>query len=140
VLSLTDHWKATYPGAGVGILKMCGVANPESSGALDARTSQIESDLRARYSGADRATIKSIPSIHAYSEYYRRFKKTYHVQLQLESVILKGRPIPGMRALVKAMVTAELKNQLLTASSSARWWRWAMTAPSGMTIPGTSRW
>jgi DNA/RNA-binding domain of Phe-tRNA-synthetase-like protein len=115
VLSLTDHWKATYPGTGVGILKMSGVANPESSGALDARTSQIESDLRARYSGADRATIKSIPSIHAYSEYYRRFKKTYHVQLQLESVLLKGRPIPGMRALVKAMVTAELKNQLLTA-------------------------
>jgi DNA/RNA-binding domain of Phe-tRNA-synthetase-like protein len=115
VLSLTDHWKATYPGAGVGILKMCGVANPESSGALDTCTSQIESDLRARYSGADRATIKSIPSIHAYSEYYRRFKKTYHVQLQLESVLLKGRPIPGMRALVKAMVTAELKNQLLTA-------------------------
>ena len=115
MLSLTDHWKATYPGAGVGILKMCGVANPESSGALDARTSQIESDLRARYSGADRATIKSIPSVHAYSEYYKRFKKTYHVQLQLESVLLKGRPIPGMRALVKAMVTAELKNQLLTA-------------------------
>ena len=115
MLSLTDTWKSTYPGAGVGVLKMSGVANPEVSSALDARTSQIEQALRDRYSGADRATIKSIPAISAYNEYYKRFKKTYHVQLQLESVLLKGRQISGMRALVKAMVSAELKNQLLTA-------------------------
>ena len=128
VLLLTDEWKVLYPSAGVGILKMCGVANPESSSALDARTSQIEMDLRARYSGADRATIKTIPSISAYHEYYKRFKKTYHVQLQLESVILKGRPIPGMRALVKAMVTAELKNQLLTAGHDVTLLDGALTA------------
>lgn len=115
MLTLTDLWKTTFPGAGVGILKMNGVTNPESSTALENRTSQVELDLRSRYSGADRATIKTIPSIAAYHEYYKRFKKTYHVQLQLESVLLKGRSIPGMRALVKAMVTAELKNQLLTA-------------------------
>jgi DNA/RNA-binding domain of Phe-tRNA-synthetase-like protein len=115
MLTLTDDWKTTYPNAGVGILKMSGVSNPESSAVLDARTTQIEQDLRGRYSGADRATIKTIPSISAYNEYYKRFNKTYHVQLQLESVLLKGRPISGMRALVKAMVTAELKNQLLTA-------------------------
>lgn len=115
MLQLTDAWKATYPDAGVGVLKMHGVTNPESSAALDARTSQIEQELRVEYAGADRATIKAIPSIQAYNDYYRRFKKTYHVQLQLESVLLKDRPIPGARALVKAMVTAEIKNQLLTA-------------------------
>jgi DNA/RNA-binding domain of Phe-tRNA-synthetase-like protein len=115
MLSLTDKWKATYPGAGVGVLEMCGVANPESSSELDQRAGHIEQYLRERYSGADRATIKTIPSIQAYSDYYRQFKKTYHVQLQLESVLLKGKSIPGMRALIKAMVSAELKNHLLTA-------------------------
>ena len=69
VLSITDEWKAAYPGAGVGILRMSGVANPETSSTLDARASQIELDLRTRYSGADRATIKTIPSITAYNEY-----------------------------------------------------------------------
>jgi DNA/RNA-binding domain of Phe-tRNA-synthetase-like protein len=128
MLSLTDKWKATYPGAGVGILKMGGVANPESSSDLDEHTSQIEQDLRTRYSGADRATIKTIPSVQAYNAFYKRFKKTYHVQLQLESVILKNRPIPGMRALVKAMVTSELKNQLLTAGHDVEMLEGSLTA------------
>ena len=115
MLSLSDKWRATYPDAGVGILLMNGVDNPATSDSLDSRTDEIELALRMRYAGADRATIKAIPSIQSYNDYYKRFKKTYHVQLQLESVILKGRPMPGMRALVKAMVSAELKNQLLTA-------------------------
>ena len=115
MLSLTDRWKATYPGAGVGVLKMRGVTNPPSSDSLDQRASRIEQSLRLQYADADRAVVKSIPSIKAYNDYYKRFKKTYHVQLQLESVLLKGRSIPGMRSLVKAMVSAELKNQLLTA-------------------------
>ena len=115
MLSLTDKWRATYPDAGVGILVMNGVSNPESSAALNERTDAIEEELRSQYAGSDRATIKAIPSIRAYNDFYKRFKKTYHVQLQLESVTLKQRSIPGMRALVKAMVSAELKNQLLTA-------------------------
>lgn len=115
MLMLSDKLKATYPGAGVGILEMRGVANPPSNSAIDDHANAVEQDVRKRHSGADRAAIKAIPAIRAYNEYYKRFKKTYHVQLQLESVILKNRPIPGMRALVKAMVTAELANQLLTA-------------------------
>lgn len=115
MLRLTKSWKETYPGAGVGVLKLRGVANPESSPDLDARTRQIEQSLRDEYAGADRDVVKAIPTIAAYNDYYKRFKKTYHLQLQLESVLLKGKSVPGIRALVKAMVAAELKNQLLTA-------------------------
>ena len=128
MLHLTDSWKATYPDAGVGVLKMCGVTNPKASATLDARSSQVEQELRDSYAGADRATIKAIPAIQAYNGYYRRFKKTYHVQLQLESILLKGRPIPGMRVLVKAMVTAELKNQLLTAGHDVKLLEGSLTA------------
>jgi len=37
----------------------------------------------------------------AYEGYYRNFRKTYHVALQLESVIWKG-GIPSVGAIVKA--------------------------------------
>lgn len=51
----------------------------------------------------------------AYRAYYKRFKKTYHVQLQLESIILKGKSIPRVASLVEAMFMAELEDLLLTA-------------------------
>ena len=59
--------------------------------------------------------MKSLPVLEAYNAYYRQFKKTYHVQLQLESVVFKGKSIPSVAALVEAIFVAELKNLLLTA-------------------------
>ena len=50
-----------------------------------------------------------------YGEYYKRFKKTYHVQLQLELIVLKGKSIPNVASLVECMFMAEVKNMLLTA-------------------------
>ena len=51
----------------------------------------------------------------AYDAYYRQFKKTYHVQLQLESILFKGKSIPSVAALVEAMFMAEVDTLLLTA-------------------------
>jgi DNA/RNA-binding domain of Phe-tRNA-synthetase-like protein len=102
-----------YPGAAVGVLAMRDAANPERHPALDARKAELESQLRARF--RDRAELKALEPIRAYTAYYKRFKKTYHVLLQLESVVLKGKPIPRVAALVEAMFVAELKNLLLTA-------------------------
>jgi DNA/RNA-binding domain of Phe-tRNA-synthetase-like protein len=42
-------------------------------------------------------------------------KKTYHIALQLESVVFKGRSLPNVAALVEAMFMAELQDLLLTA-------------------------
>ena len=50
----------------------------------------------------------------AYAEYYRQFKKTYHIQLQLESIVLKEKSIPSVAALVEAMFMAEMQDLLLT--------------------------
>ena len=114
-LIVSPAWKTAYPGAAIGILAMHAVANPAHHAALEARKAALEDELRARYAGYDRAAFKALPVLAAYSAYYRRFKKTYHVQLQLESVVLKGKSIPSVAALVEAMFMAELKNQLLTA-------------------------
>lgn len=115
VLTVSDAWKATYPGGAVGVLAMAGVVNPQQHEELDLQKDRLESELRARLSGYDRAALKSLPVLRAYDEYYKRFGKSYHVLLQLESVVLKGRSIPHVAALVEAMFMSELKNQLLTA-------------------------
>ena len=112
---VSEAWKTAYPGAAVGILAMRGVANPECDEALDQRKAELERELRARFAGYDRAALRALPVLEAYHAYYKRFKKTYHVQLQLESVALKGKPIPGGAALVEAMFMAELEHLLLTA-------------------------
>ena len=111
----SDAWKATYPGARAGILAMKNVANPAHHLELDQRKEMIEQSLRDRFAGADRAAIRALPIIQAYNAYYKRFKKTYHVQLQLESVALKGKSLPRVAALVEAMFMAEIKNMILTA-------------------------
>jgi len=115
MLTLTESWKTTYPNASVGILVMKNAANPATCAALEARKTALEADLRARFEGKSRADIKALPEFQAYAAYYKKFKKTYHVQLQLESVALKGKPIPSVAALVETMFMGELKNFLLTA-------------------------
>jgi DNA/RNA-binding domain of Phe-tRNA-synthetase-like protein len=115
VFIVSKAWKTTYPGAAVGVLAMRNVVNPEGHAELDKRKEELAAQLRARFSDYDRAALKALPTIQAYNDYYKPYKKTYHVQLQLESVVFKGKPIPRVTALVEAMFVAELKNLLLTA-------------------------
>lgn len=115
MLSIGEAWGTNYPGAVVGLLAMHSVANPAQHDALELRKEALERQIRARYEGCDRAALRELPELRAYHAYYKRFKKTYHVQLQLESVILKGKPLPRVASLVEAMFMAELDDLLLTA-------------------------
>jgi DNA/RNA-binding domain of Phe-tRNA-synthetase-like protein len=115
IVEVTDVWKSAYPEAHVGVLVMHAVSNPAHHPELENQKSGLEARLRAQFSGQDRAAIASHPILHAYAEYYRRFKKTYHIQLQLESIAWKGKSIPSVAALVEAMFMAEMQDLLLTA-------------------------
>jgi len=115
VFVVSKAWQDTYPDASAGILAMHRVANPSHHPALEECKEALEQQLRQRFAGADRSGIRALPAIAAYTDYYGRFRKTYHVQLQLESVALKGKAIPSVAALVESMFMAELKNMLLTA-------------------------
>jgi DNA/RNA-binding domain of Phe-tRNA-synthetase-like protein len=115
MFEVKDAWKAAYPEAHAGILVMRSVSNPAHDPALESRRAALEEQLRAQFSGQDRATIASHPVLQSYAEYYRRFKKTYHIQLQLESIVLKGKSIPSVAALVESMFMAEMQDLLLTA-------------------------
>lgn len=115
MFELTSAWKSVYRDAHVGVLVMRDVANPAQHSELEQRKSELEEQLRAQFAGQDRAALSSHPVLQAYSSYYKRFKKSYHVQLQPESIAWKGKSIPSVSALVEAMFMAEVKNMLLTA-------------------------
>ncbi len=115
MLQITPAWRAAYPDAAVGVLALRGVTNPAQHPALDQRKAALEQRLRERYAGLDRAALAQLPILQAYAAYYKRFKKTYHVGLQLESVVFKGKSLPNVAALVETMFMAELDDLLLTA-------------------------
>ncbi len=94
---------------------MRNASNPAHHAELEKRKSELEEQLRANFAGQDRAAIARHPVLQVYGEYYKRFKKTYPVQLQLESIVLKGKSIPSVASLVECMFMAEVKNMLLTA-------------------------
>lgn len=112
---VSDSFKSAYPEAAVGVLAMRGVSNPQHHPALAERKAALENELRDRFGSMDRPELRAQPRLQAYHRYYRQFKKSYHVQLQLESIVWKKKSIPQVAALVEAMFMAELKNQLLTA-------------------------
>jgi DNA/RNA-binding domain of Phe-tRNA-synthetase-like protein len=110
-----DTWRQSYPAAHAGVLVMRGALNPQSHPSLEHRKQVLDRELRSRYIGMDRKALLALPAIQAYNAYYKTFKKTYHIQLQLESFLTKGRLFPRVSALVDSMFMAELSNLLLTA-------------------------
>jgi len=115
MFEVTSTWKSTYPEAHAGVLVMRSVSNPAHHAELERQKIALEEQLRAQFSGQDRLAIARHPVLQAYGEYYRQFKKTYHIQLQLESIGLKGKSIPSVAGLVESMFMAEMQDMLLTA-------------------------
>ncbi len=117
-VAVEDSWRSAHPGASVGLLALGNVdGDPQQRGRSGARREALEAELRQRFAGKSRADLLAeLPALQAYAAYYRRFKKTYHVLLQLESVAFKGRSIAAPLPLVEAAFMAELQNLLLTAT------------------------
>jgi DNA/RNA-binding domain of Phe-tRNA-synthetase-like protein len=116
---VTNRWRERCAGAVVACKVVAGVLNPERSAALEPRLAEIEQEVRERYAGLDRAGMRARSPFDAYDRFYKRFGQTYHVLYQVESVALKGKPIPRRAALVEAAFAEELNNGLLTAMHDA---------------------
>ena len=115
LLIISDEVKKVYPEALMGILVMKNVCNPKKHKELDKCTLELENNLRKKFTGLDRADLKNMEPLKTYNNYYKKFKKTYQVLLQLESIVFKNKSIPKVAALVEVMFMAELENLLLTA-------------------------
>jgi DNA/RNA-binding domain of Phe-tRNA-synthetase-like protein len=114
-ISATDEWRTAHPGATIGLLELAGVENGSASEPLNQRKRQIEARLRERYQGFTRAQFLALPVMAEYDRYYTRFNKTYHVQLQLESIVLKDKRLPDVSPAVDANFMAEVETLILTA-------------------------
>jgi DNA/RNA-binding domain of Phe-tRNA-synthetase-like protein len=114
-ISATHEWHATHTGAIIGLLELSGVEKTPSSSQIDQRKRETETRLRERYKGFTRQDFLSLPVMSAYARYYRRFNKTYHVQLQVESIVLKGKDLPTVIPLVDSNFMAEVETFVLTA-------------------------
>ena len=114
-VTATDAWKERHPGAQMGLLEISGVDNAKPSPALEQEKRAIEERLREKYAGFSRDDFLALPVMGAYHRYYRSFGYTYHILLQLESVVLKGKSLPNVSPLVDANFAAELETLILTA-------------------------
>jgi DNA/RNA-binding domain of Phe-tRNA-synthetase-like protein len=119
-ISATEEWRAAHPGATIGLLELAGLDNAGSSSRLNERKREIEAGLRERYRGFTRQDFLALPVMAEYDRYYTRFNKTYHVQLQLESIVLKAKRLPDVSPAVDANFMAELDTLVLTAGHDSQ--------------------
>src|SRR5512136_2368930 len=118
-ISTSGEWRTAHPGATIGVLELSGVENSGSSAALNERKREVEARLRERFKGFTRQDLLALPVLSAYDRYYARFNKTYHVQLQLESIVWKGKSLPDVSPAVDANFMAEVETLVLTAGHDA---------------------
>lgn len=98
---------------------MGSIDNTRPADALQAHQQQLTLQLRGRHGESDRAKLRQHPVLLAYKNYYRQFNKTYHVLLQLESIVHKGKSLPRVNPLVDAVFAAEMEKLILTAGHDA---------------------
>ena len=114
-ISGTIEWSAAHPGAVIGLLEITGVENTLASPQLTQRKRQTEASLRKDYAGFSRQDLLAMPVMAAYEKYYKRFDKTYHVLLQVESIVLRAKNLPEVSPLVDANFAAEVDTFVVTA-------------------------
>ena len=87
---LSDQWHESFSGAHIGMLLMGNVENTNRPTPLDELKKDVVSAIRSKYTGYSRADLFELEVLRIYKSYYRKFDKTYHIQLQLElSISLK---------------------------------------------------
>jgi DNA/RNA-binding domain of Phe-tRNA-synthetase-like protein len=119
-ISATNAWHTAHRGATIGLLEISGIDNSRSSTLMEEHKRAAEASLREQYKDFKRADFLALPVMSAYDQYYKRFNKTYHVQLQLESIVLKGKSLPSVSAAVDAYFMAEVETLILTAGHDVK--------------------
>ncbi len=112
-INISPDFSEIYSGASVGILVINNVDALSLIPGFETTKREIVLGLRKQFQ--DINSLKEHPVIQAYSKYYKKFDKSYHVLGQLRSVIFDNRPLPSVSPLVEAIYAVELKNMLLTA-------------------------
>ena len=115
MFSISSAAKELFPDLKIGFLLISNIKNEYLNDKMvHAKDSLIE-DLKQHYGSLSRKELIQTEVLQGYYFYYKSFTKTYHVLLQLESVIYKEKGIPLVSPVVQSMFMAELKNHFLTS-------------------------
>lgn len=114
MIETTDEYREAYRGSYVGYVSAEFDAPPVFSEALDVELSKRVRDIAFRYAALTRGELKSFPVLSEYVRHFKRFKKTYHVLLQLASAA-EGKPIPRISPLTSIMLASELSTFVLSS-------------------------
>ena len=112
IFEVTEGWRSAFPQAHAGVLVIKDVVNPARHEDLQRRKERLVEMLRALTASSTAARCRPTPGCKPTKSTISASRKTYHVQLQLESIAFKGKTIPNVAALVEAMFMAEIENRL----------------------------
>lgn len=104
-----------HPGTIFGLMSVSGLDTTPDLEGWNILREEETTVFRSAWTVYDRKSAIMRPPLNAYAGYYRQFKKTYPVLLQMESVLLKGRGIQSSSLAVETMFMAEVKHGLLVA-------------------------
>lgn len=116
-ISIKKDFYTSHPKASVGFLQLKIDYTSQNLDILNTSTHNLISQLKDEY--AEPSDLRADPVIQSYVGYYKKFKKSYHVLLQLESLLFKDKEFHAPGPLLQIIFLSELKNKLLTAIHDA---------------------
>lgn len=115
MLNISLEAKKIYPDLTAGIMIISNINNRYLNNRMETESRTLENTIKKTYEGVDRKYAAGTDVMSAYCSYYKKFTKTYHVLLQLESIAFKNKQISPVSPIVQSMFMGELKNHFLTA-------------------------
>lgn len=115
MIKISSAVKERYPDVNFGIMTAHRLHMAIGRSKMDT-LKKIETDrIKTKYDKYERKNVLNSEPICHYADYYRKFKKTYPVLLQLESILLNDKGVPNVGVPIETMFLAEINNLLLTA-------------------------
>ena len=115
MLSISPDAKELFSDLKIGLLLISNIKNAYLNDKMATAKDSLIEGLKKKYGSLSRKELIQTEVLQGYYSYYKSFKKTYHVLLQLGSVIYKEKGIPLVSPVVQSMFMAELKNHFLTS-------------------------
>jgi len=103
MITFQNELSGHYPDSSIGVLIIQDVSNTPNNEKLNKIKHDLANSLREKYGQLSSKELKQVHPLDVYNSYYRKFGYSYHVLLQLESII-KGKTIPSISALVEACI------------------------------------
>jgi DNA/RNA-binding domain of Phe-tRNA-synthetase-like protein len=115
MITISAEAKKMYPELSVGTLLIKSITNTYLNEEMNNASRVLESNLRKQYGSLTRKELNNTEILNGYLLYCKKYTKTYHILLQLESIVLKDKQIPSVSPVVQSMFMGELKNHFLSS-------------------------